>query len=192
MGKREVMTEREKMLAGKLYDPNDDELTAMRLRVRLLCEQYNRSGSDDPEGRRTLLDRMFARAGDRLTIEPPFFCDYGCHIALGENVYINFNCVILDVSHVTIGDNVMLAPAVQIYTGHHPIPAHERIQGRELGTPIRIGDNVWIGGGAIILPGVTVGANTTVGAGSVVTRTLPPNVVAAGNPCRILRELPPS
>lgn len=184
-----MKSELEKMLAGELYNAADPELTGMRRRARHLLARFNRSGADDMPLRESLLRRLFHRVGAKIEIEPPFYCDYGSNISLGENIFMNFNCVVLDVCHVTIGDNVQFAPSVQIYAATHPIPAADRIKGPELGAPVTIGHNCWLGGGVIVLPGVTIGDNTTIGAGSVVTRNIPANVVAAGNPCRILREL---
>ncbi|HEY1055070.1 MAG TPA: sugar O-acetyltransferase [Emticicia sp.] len=127
--------------------------------------------------------------GEAIDIQTPFYCDYGSNIFAGENLFINFNCTILDCARVIFGTNVFLAPNVQIYTAYHPIIASERIKGPELASPVTIGDNVWLGGGVIICPGVNIGSNTTIGAGSVVTKNIPANVVAAGNPCRVIREL---
>jgi len=180
-------TEREKMLAGELYDACDPELTEERKIARELIRLYNASTeSDDREG---ILRRLLGHIGEGVIIEPPFYCDYGTYIHLGNRVYMNFGCVILDCNEVRIGDNVMFGPYVQIYAAHHPIKASERIRGLELAHPIRIGNNVWLGGGTIVLPGVTIGDDTTIGAGSVVTKDIPPGVVAAGNPCRVIREI---
>lgn len=132
---------------------------------------------------------MFGAIGENVWIEPPFFCDYGQNIRVGANVFFNFNCVVLDVAPVEIGDNVLFGPNVQIYTATHPIDAATRRSGLEFGKPIRIGSDVWVGGSAIFNPGVTVGSRTVIGAGSVVTRDLPDDVFAAGNPCRVIRSL---
>jgi maltose O-acetyltransferase len=139
--------------------------------------------------RSQLLHQLFAKVGKNAKIVPNFYCDYGCHIYVGDNFYMNYGCVILDCHTVHIGDNVLCAPYVQIYTAYHPVDPNIRLTGKELAAPIKIGNNVWIGGGAIICPGVTIGDNTTIGAGSVVTKSIPENVVAAGNPCRVIREL---
>ena len=176
------------MLAGQLYDASDPELVQDRLQARQLLYTYNHSQPDELEKRKTLLATLF-RADTSCYIEPSFQCDYGYNISFGENFYANFNCIILDVCNVTIGKNAMLAPNVQIYTATHPINAQERISGKEYGKPITIGDNVWIGGSSVICPGVTIGNNVVVGAGSVVTKNLPDNVVAIGNPCKIIRHL---
>jgi len=182
------MTEREKMLAGELYRASDPELVAMRLRARQLAHEYNRLRPEEMELRRGILRRLFGRIGERFEIEPDFRCDYGCHIFAGEDLYMNFGCVILDVCEVHLGHHVFMAPGVHIYTATHPTDAAERCGGLEYGRPVGIGNRVWIGGGAIIMPGVTIGDDTVVGAGSVVTRDLPSGVVAAGNPCRVLRK----
>lgn len=180
-------TTKEKMFAGELYDPYDLELVEERKEARRITGIYN--GSTVDEDREAILQKLFGRIGENPIIEPPFYCDYGKYTFLGENVYMNFGCVILDCNEVHIGDNVMFAPYVQIYAAHHPILASERIKGPELSSPIRIGNNVWIGGGSIVLPGVTIGDDTTIGAGSVVTKNIPASVVAAGNPCRVIREI---
>ena len=186
-----MQTELQKMLKGELYSANDAELVAMRYKARALFSLYNQTSAEEYQERRDILKRLFGKIGQNIDIQPPFYCDYGSNIYTGDNLFMNFNCIILDCADVVIGDNVFLAPNVQIYTAHHPIIASERIKGPELASPITIEDNVWIGGGAIICPGVMVGANTTIGAGSVVTKSIPPNVLAAGNPCRVLRELYP-
>lgn len=183
-------TEREKMLAGELYVALDDELFALSQRGRRLMQRFNQAPYDRPDEKRAILAEWLGAVGANVWIEGPFFCDYGAHLFLGDNVYFNTGCVVLDSNTVHVGNNVMFGPSVQIYTATHPILAHERIKGPELAYPIRIGDNVWVGGGAIICPGVTIGANTTIGAGSVVTKDIPANVAAAGNPCRVIRELP--
>ena len=180
-------SERAKMLAGELYDPFDAGLVRDRARARDLCWDFNATREADADLRRRLLAELFGSGGDSVTIQPPFFCDYGSNIRLGEKVYFNFNCVVLDVCEVRIGDRTLIGPAVQIYTATHPLD-YELRRTRESGKPIAIGADVWIGGGAILLPGVTVGDRTVIGAGSVVTRSLPSDVIAAGNPCRVLRE----
>ncbi|GAB2702318.1 sugar O-acetyltransferase [Mucilaginibacter koreensis] len=184
-----MKTELEKMLAGELYVAADETLTAMRLKARQLFTAYNQLGFEGNEACHTLLKQLLGKCPDTIDIQGPFYCDYGCHIFAGENLFINFHCIILDCAAVTIGSNVAIATGVQILTAHHPTLASERIKGPELASPVTIGDNVWIGAGAIICPGVTIGAHTTIGAGSVVTRDIPANVVAAGNPCRVIRQL---
>lgn len=183
-----MKTEKEKMLAGEFYDPLDPQLIAARQRARDLCKRLNDSREDDPAGRADILRDLLGRESD-VWMQPPFFCDYGSNISLGKNVFFNFNCVVLDVARVSIGDHVLFGPCVQIYTAAHPMDASERRRGLELGKPVTIGSDVWIGGGAIICPGVTIGARAVVGAGSVVTRDIPPDVIAAGNPCRVIRSL---
>ena len=176
------------MLAGEMYDPLEAQLSAARRRARDLCQAFNAS-RDDAEGERAqLLRELFGRETGAW-IQPPFYCDYGTHIALGEKVFFNFNCVVLDVMEVKIGSNVLFGPAVQIYTAMHPMGAAERRTWREFARPVAIGSDVWVGGGAIICPGVKIGSGTVIGAGSVVTRDIPDNVFAAGNPCRVIRNL---
>ncbi len=182
-------TEREKMLAGELYKAWDPELEEARLRARALTRRYNQSREDEGERRTELLRELFGEVGGSITIEPPFYCDYGSNIYMGAGFYMNFGGVILDCAEVHIGANAQCGPYVQILTAYHPIEADRRVEGPELAAPITIGENVWLGGGAIICPGVTIGANTTIGAGAVVTRDIPANVFAAGNPCRVIRSL---
>ena len=183
-----MRSEREKMLAGELYDPLDAELVATRERARNLCQELNASREAEGETRRRILRDLFAAGGDSVWMQPPFFCDYGSNIELGERVFFNFNCVVLDVCRVRIGAYSLFGPAVQIYTPMHPFDAALRRQ-QEFGKPVEIGSDVWVGGGAIILPGVKVGSRSVIGAGSVVTRDVPDGVFAAGNPCRVVREI---
>lgn len=183
-----IKTEYNKMLAGELYDAGDETLVNMRIKIRSMMQVYNQSIYDKTQ-RTLLLQHMLGKKGKNIDIQTPFFCDYGCHIEVGDNFFANFNCVFLDCNYIRIGNNVFLGPNVQIYTAHHPVNAAERIKGPELASPVTIDDNVWIGGGTIICPGVTIGKNTTIGAGSVVTKNIPPNVVAAGNPCKVIRQL---
>ena len=182
-------TQRQKMMAGELYEAHDPELVALRARARQITRAYNNTTEAERDVRRALLNRLLGRMAPKMEIEPPFRCDYGTNIFLGDGFYANFGVVMLDCAEIRIGDNVLLAPNVQIYTAHHPIDPEVRLTGRELASPVTIGNNVWIGGGALVLPGVSIGDNTIIGAGSVVTRDVPANVVAAGNPCRVLREL---
>ncbi|MBI3945730.1 MAG: sugar O-acetyltransferase [Armatimonadetes bacterium] len=177
------------MLAGELYLAYDPELIAMRGRARRLLRQYCRTTEEEGEARLQILRELFARVGPRVEIEPPFHCDYGCYIEAGDNLYMNCGCVILDCAPVRLGDNVMFGPYVQVYAATHPTDLGARLSGRELAAPVTIGNNVWIGGGAIVCPGVTIGADTTIGAGSVVVKDIPAAVVAAGNPCRVIRRL---
>jgi maltose O-acetyltransferase len=183
-----MRSEREKMLAGELYDPVDPELVQARTRARDLCRALNATSEAGAGERRRILEQLFAAGGDSAWMQPPFWCDYGSHIELGERVFFNFNCVVLDVCPVRIGSFTLFGPAVQIYTATHPLDAALRRE-RELGAPVAIGADVWVGGGAIILPGVTVGSRAVIGAGSVVTRDIPADVFAAGNPCRVIRSL---
>lgn len=183
------MTEREKMLAGELYAPSDPELHSMHLRVQKLFEKYNKLPASKPKKREKLIKKIFGKTGENVRVETPFFCDYGVNIEVGENFFSNYGAIILDVNKVKIGKNCMLAPNVGIYSATHPVRAEERYNGVELGLPVTIGDNCWIGGGAIICPGVTLGNNVVVGAGSVVTKSFGDNVVIAGNPAKIIREL---
>ncbi len=181
-------TEREKMLAGDLYDPLDEELVHSRERARDLCQALNATREGEADERRRILRDLFAAGGDSVWMQPPFFCDYGTNIQLGERVFFNFNCVVLDVCRVKIGDFTLFGPAVQIYTAMHPFDAALRRK-EEFGRLVTIGSDVWVGGGALILPGVQIGSRSVIGAGSVVTRDVPEGVFAAGNPCRVIREL---
>jgi maltose O-acetyltransferase len=183
-----MRSERLKMLAGELYDPTDPELVAARARARDLCQTLNATREAEEDERRRLLLELFGAGGDSVWMQPPFYCDYGSNIELGERVFFNFNCVVLDVCPVRIGSFSLFGPAVQIYTPMHPFNAELR-RGKEFGKPVEIGSDVWVGGGAIILPGVCVGSRAVIGAGSVVTRDVPESVFAAGNPCRVVREI---
>ena len=182
------MTEREKMLAGELYDPTDADLIRARDRARDLCWALNATGEADRSERRRITTELFGAGGETVGMQPPFFCDYGAYIYLGQKTFFNFNCVVLDVAEVVIGDYTLFAPNVQIYTATHPMNAQTR-RTLEMARPIRIGSDVWVGGGAILCPGVTIGDRSVIGAGSVVTRDIPAGVVAVGNPCRVLREI---
>ena len=183
-----MQTELEKMLAGELYDPLDPVLAEARDKARDLCQDLNATREREHERRRAILLQLFARGGDTAWIQPPFFCDYGSNIVLGTRVFFNFNCVVLDVCQVTIGDFTLFGPAVQIYTATHPMNAELRRK-QEFAKPIEIGSDVWVGGGAIICPGVRIGSKSVIGAGSVVTRDIRSGVFAAGNPCRVIREI---
>jgi maltose O-acetyltransferase len=183
-----MRTEREKMLAGELYDAFNPELTRDRNRARDLCQTLNATREADKELRRQLLLKIFGKGGESVWLQPPFFCDYGSNIELGERVFFNFNCIVLDVCKVTIGDYTQFGSGVQILTPLHPLNADLRRR-QEYGAPVTIGADVWVGSGAMILPGVTIGSRTVVGAGSVVTRSLPDDVLAVGNPCRVIREI---
>ena len=188
LGGTSVRSEWEKMLAGELYDPFDPGLVTGRERARDLCAALNATHETDAAGRRRLLEALFGRGGDTVWMQPPFYCDYGTNIELGERVFFNFNCVVLDVCRIRIGDFTLFGPAVQIYTPMHPFDAAQRRR-EEFGKPVDIGHDVWVGGGAIILPGVRIGSRSVIGAGSVVTRDVAEGVFAAGNPCRVIREI---
>jgi maltose O-acetyltransferase len=183
-----MRTEREKMLAGELYDALDPELVAARNRARDLCQTLNASREGDQEIRKFLCTQLFGKGGDSVWMQPPFYCDYGSNIELGERVFFNFNCIVLDVCQVKIGEYTLFGPAVQILTPMHPLDAELRRK-QEYGKAIEIGSDVWVGGGALILPGVRIGSRSVIGAGSVVTRDIPDDVFAAGNPCRVIRKI---
>lgn len=187
-----MTSERDKMLSGQLYDASDPELVAGRRRARELLQKLNfgtLDGYGTPEYHRELYAELFGAVGAHVSIEPPFYCDYGSNIYLGDRVFFNFDCVVLDPAEVHIGNDVMFAPGVHIYTATHPLEASARRSGLESALPVHIGSDVWVGGGAIICPGVRIGDGAVIGAGSVVTRDVPPGVLAAGNPCRVIREL---
>ena len=183
-----MKTEHQKMLAGELYDPTDPELVAAWAHARDLCQAPNATGEAEQQERRRILQELFGAGGDSVWMQPPFFCDYGSNIKLGERVFFNFNCVVLDVCPVIIGSFTLFGPAVQIYTPMHPLNTELRRR-EEFGKLVEIGSDVWVGGGAIILPDVRIGSRAVVGAGSVVTRDIPEGVFAAGNPCRVIREI---
>jgi len=180
-------TEKEKMLAGECYNCLDPDLVAERQKTKELLRLYNRTEAE-PE-RQTILQQLLGQIGQNSIIEPPFYCAYGHNTYIGDHVFLNFLCIILDCNEVHIGHHVMIGPAVQIYTAAHDLQAEARIQGWEVAKPIVIEDNVWLGGGAILLPGVRIGRNAVVGAGAVVSRSIPPNTVVAGNPARVIREI---
>lgn len=177
------------MLAGQLYDASDEQLSQERRQARLLMHQLNHSRDDEEDLRRKLLNELIPHAGEGLWIEPPFHCDYGSNIYTGEKVFFNFNCVILDVMPVKVGSNVLFGPNVQVYTATHPLDWQERAKWLEFAKTITIGSDVWIGGGAIINPGVHIGDRSVIGSGSVVTKDIPSDVFAAGNPCKVIRTL---
>jgi maltose O-acetyltransferase len=184
-----MKTEKEKMLNGELYNAADVELVRERARARRLTRLFNQTLETEYTKRTEILKELFGSAGDNIYIEPTFRCDYGYNIHVGENFYANFDCVILDVCEVRIGDNCLLGPGVHIYTATHPVNPYERISGAEYGKPVTIGNNVWIGGRAIINPGVRIGDNVVVASGAVVTRDVPDNVIVGGNPATIIRQL---
>ena len=184
-----MKTEKEKMLAGELYDPLDKEITDERVKTRLLLKALNESREDEPEKRAEILQQLIPNAGESLWLQPPFYCDYGYNIKTGEKVFFNFNCVVLDVCEVKIGSRTLFGPNVQIYTATHPMNHLERASGKEFAKPVSIGEDVWVGGSAVICPGVTIGDRSVIGASSVVTKDIPADVFAAGNPCRVIRAL---
>ncbi len=178
------------MLAGMPYDANNDAaLIAERLECKELCHDYNNLRPKDIKGRISILNRILGSIKGNILIEQPFYCDYGYNISVGNNFYANFNLVILDEAKVTFGNNVFIAPNCGFYTASHPLDYKERNEGTEYALPIKVGDNVWIGAGSNILPGVTIGDNCVIGAGSVVVRDIPANSVAVGNPCKVIRKL---
>ena len=183
------MDEKERMLNGDLYDASDPQLVAERERARELTRRYNRTAVNETGERRELLETLLGSLGDDCEIEPPFRCDYGYNLHVGENFYANFDCVVLDVCRVDIGANCQMAPGVHIYTATHPLDAEERVAGPEYGRPVTVGDDVWIGGRAVLNPGVTVGDGTVVGSGAVVTEDVPDGVVVQGNPATVVKEL---
>ena len=176
-----------RMVAGEMYLASDAELVALRANARRILRAYN--ASVEGPGRVELLTELLGGRAENLWIEPPFYCDYGLNISVGRNVYFNFDCVVLDVAPVTIGDDCMFAPAVQIYTATHPLDPIERKSGYEYAKPIRIGNDVWVGGGAIINPGVTIGDAAVIGSGAVVTKDVPARTFVAGNPARVIRTI---
>ena len=183
------MTERERMLSGQLYDAGDETLTAARGRAKRLTWRYHQLDPTDWDSRTQILQELLGHLGEDSWIEPPFRCDYGTQISIGDHFFANYDCIFLDVAPITIGNRVMFGPRVCLYTAGHPLDAATRNTGLEFGKPIAIGDDVWLGGNVVVLPGVTIGAGTVVAAGSVVRRDLPPHVLAAGNPCQVLRSI---
>lgn len=184
------MTEKEKRDAGLLYDAgHDEQLIDEMKRCKDICFEYNSLKPSQTEERQKIIKELLGKTGDSIVIEGPFWCDYGYNIEVGENFYANYNCVMLDGAKITFGDNVLIAPDCSFYTAGHPISAEERNKGLQFDHPISVGDNVWIGGGTRVMPGVTIGNNVVIGGGSVVTKDIPDNVIAAGNPCRIIREI---
>lgn len=181
--------EKDKMLRGEMYDPLDPDLANERRRARELFQAFNQSPESATGQRRAILRQLLPHAPESIWIEPPFYCDYGSNIYAGERVFFNFDCVVLDVAPVHIGSKFMAGPKVQLYTATHPLEASARYSGRELAKPIQIGAEVWLGGGAIVCPDVSIGDRAVIGAGSVVTRDIPADVFAAGNPCRVVRRI---
>lgn len=184
------MTEKEKCEKGLLYDANyDQELINERMAVKDLCLEYNQLKNSDAEGRGILIRKILGKTKENICIEPSFWCDYGYNIEVGDNFYSNHNLVILDCAKVTFGNYVFIGPNCSFYTASHPLDVKQRNQGLESAHPITVGDNVWFGGNVVVLPGVTIGNNSVIGAGSVVTKDIPDNVVAVGNPCRIIKHI---
>ena len=183
------MNQKERMLAGLPYKAWLDGLKEERMENKLKIHEYNSTCPGDDKKMKEMIKNILGKTGEEICIEQPFRCDYGKNIEVGNNFFANYNCVILDVAKVTIGENVMFAPNVSIYTAGHPIHPESRNSGYEYGIPVTIGDNVWIGGNVVITPGVTIGNNVVIGAGSVVTKDIPHNVIAVGSPCRVLREI---
>lgn len=184
-----MRSELEKMLAGELYNAMDSEFESMARKKTRLLEKYHKTGFDDEEERREILKELFDQLGENAMIKAPFYCDYGSNIAIGDDFFANYDCIMLDVSRITIGDNVMFGPRVGLYGAGHPIDAEVRASGLEFGREITIGNNVWIGANVVVNPGVTIGDNVIIGSGSVVTKNIDKNVIAAGNPCRVIRMI---
>ncbi|MBO7748140.1 acetyltransferase [Paenibacillus sp. MWE-103] len=182
-------TEKEKMLSGELYQAADPVLTKDRLNARRLTRLYNQTLETEHEERQAILRELFGSTGRSLYVEPTIRCDYGYNLHVGENFYANFDCVFLDVCEIRIGDNCFLAPGVHIYTATHPLEAEPRVSGAEFGKPVTIGRNVWIGGRAVINPGVKIGDNAVIASGAVVTKDVPDNVVVGGNPARVIKPI---
>ena len=185
----DMKTEKEKMLSGELYDATDEVLSDERMRARLLIKELNDSREDHSDERARILKSLIPNSGIGLWLQPPFYCDYGTNIKIGDKVFFNFNCVVLDVMQVTIGSRTLFGPNVQIYTATHPINYQERATGLEYAKPISIGEDVWVGGSVVVCPGVTIGDRSVIGAGSVVTKNIPSDVFAAGNPCKVIRRV---
>lgn len=183
------MTEKEKMIKGELYIASDEVLVNERLNARRLTREFNTTLETELEKRTEILKELFGEVGENIYIEPTFKCDYGYNIKVGDNFYANFDCVMLDVCPITIGNNVFLAPGVHIYTATHPLNPEERNSGAEFGKAVKIGDSVWLGGRSVICPGVTIGNNVVVAAGAVVTKDVPDNVVVGGNPAKIIKSI---
>ncbi|MDL2278313.1 sugar O-acetyltransferase [Parabacteroides sp. OttesenSCG-928-G07] len=192
-----MKTEKEKMLAGEIYNPGDNELLSRWHLAKKLMREYNQADTTDRKYLNELLAQLLGSKGEDVWITAPFYVDYGENIHIGNNCEINMNCVFLDCNRITIGDNCGIGPNVQIYTVTHPVNPAERLSTNQEGTfafwksstaPVTLGNNVWIGGGSILLPGVTIGDNTTIGAGSLVTKSIPPNSLAVGSPCQVIRQ----
>ncbi|MDH6254066.1 maltose O-acetyltransferase [Chryseobacterium sp. H1D6B] len=188
--KKQIMTEKEKCEKGLLYDANyDPELINERIFIKDLCLEYNQIKNSDIPKRTAFLKKIIKNIKGNICIEPSFWCDYGYNIECGENFYANHNLVILDCAKVKFGDNVFIGPSCSFYTAGHPLDVEQRNKGLEYARPITVGDNVWFGGNVVVLPGVSIGNNSVIGAGSVVTKDIPDNVVAVGNPCKVVKDI---
>lgn len=183
------MNEKEKMIAGELYNAGDIELKRSRLKAQGITRLYNQTGTEEVEERLALLDQLGIKRKSHVHLEPNFRCDYGFNISLGEGFYANYDCIMLDICPIMIGDQVLFGPRVSLYTASHPLDAIVRAGGLECGKPIIIGNRVWLGGNTVVNPGVTIGDNVVIGSGSVVTKDIPSDCVAGGNPCRVIRKL---
>ncbi|MCT1797758.1 sugar O-acetyltransferase [Aerococcus viridans] len=185
-----MTSEKDKMLAGKIYDANyDQELVAARVYAKELCYDFNHARPSEEAKRQGIIRQLLGKTGNQFEITGPFYCDYGFNIEIGENFYANHNLVILDGAKVTFGDNVFVAPDCGFYTAGHPLDADRRNKGLEYAKPITVGNNVWFGGGVKVMPGVTIGDGAVIGGGSVVTKDIPTNMIAVGNPCKPIREI---
>lgn len=186
-----MRSQHDRMLSGELYDAGDPDLVTRRRTCQRLLDRYNQAGADHDDVRRQVLGQLLASLGDGSSIMPRFQCDYGSQISIGAHTFVNYDAILLDCAPISIGDHVSIGPRAQLLTPLHPVDDHDaRRQGQESASPIAVGDNVWLGAGVIVCPGVTIGDNSVVGAGSVVTRSVEPHVLAVGNPCRVIRELP--
>lgn len=194
------MSELSKCLQGQQFNCIDNELVSIIAKARKLTKQYNQTNFEDTIQKEAILSKLFAQIGNNVKIDVPFYCDYGQHISIGNNVIININCIFVDCNKITIGNNVLIASNVQIYTATHPVNVNERLLDNwsydnphaffnTYALPVTIEDNVWIGGGVIILPGVTIGKNSVIGAGSIVNKSIPPNSLAVGNPCKVIHKI---
>lgn len=181
--------EREKMISGEMYDPSDEQLVKDREAAKIFCKEYNLTDDTNYDLRKKMIQNFLGKTGDKLHVESNFRVEYGYNIEIGENFYSNYDCLLLDICPIIIGDNAMLAPGVHIYSATHPLDPKERNSGKEYGKPVKIGNNVWIGGRSVIAPGVTLGDNVVVAAGSVVTKSFPDNVVIGGNPAKIIKYI---
>ncbi|TWT05481.1 acetyltransferase [Planococcus sp. CPCC 101016] len=182
-------TEKEKMLAGEMYDSQDSELRQNRMNARRLTRLFNETTEMDGQDRADLLKKLFGSTGELIYVEPTIRCDYGFNVHVGENFYANFDCVFLDVCEIRIGDNCLMAPGVHIYTATHPLNPEARNSGKEFGKPVTIGNNVWIGGRAVINPGITIGDNAVIASGAIVTKDVPPNTIVGGNPAKAIGHI---